>query len=58
MSVRVRIPAPLRSVTSGESEISVGASNVDGALVEALESKFPAIRQRRCATMPAPSAAS
>lgn len=45
MSVRVRIPAPLRSVTSGESEISVGASNVDGALVE-LEAKFPAIRQR------------
>ncbi len=45
MSVRVRIPAPLRSVTSGESEVSVGAENVDAALVE-LESKFPAIRQR------------
>jgi sulfur-carrier protein len=45
MSVRVRIPAPLRSVTSGESEVSVGATSVDGALVE-LESRFPAIRQR------------
>ena len=45
MSVRVRIPAPLRSVTSGESEVSVGEGNVDGALVE-LESKYPAIRQR------------
>jgi molybdopterin synthase sulfur carrier subunit len=45
MSVRVRIPAPLRSVTAGESEVSVGAENVDAALVE-LESKFPAIRQR------------
>jgi len=45
MSVRVRIPAPLRAVTSGESEVSVGASNVDGALTE-LESRFPEIRNR------------
>ena len=45
MSVRVRIPAPLRSVTSGESEVSVGASSVDGVLTE-LEALFPAIRQR------------
>lgn len=45
MSVRVRIPAPLRSVTSGETEVSVGASSVDQALAE-LESRFPAIRQR------------
>ncbi|MGE3268813.1 MAG: ubiquitin-like small modifier protein 1 [Chloroflexota bacterium] len=45
MSVRVRIPAPLRSVTSGESEVSVDASSVDAALVD-LESRFPAIRQR------------
>ena len=45
MSVRVRIPAPLRAVTSGESEVTVGASSVDQALTE-LESRFPAIRQR------------
>lgn len=45
MSVRVRIPAPLRSVTDGQSEVSVGAGNVDQALVE-LEDKFPQIRQR------------
>ena len=45
MSVRVRIPAPLRAVTSGESEVTVGASSVDQALSE-LESRFPAIRQR------------
>jgi sulfur-carrier protein len=45
MSVRVRIPAPLRSITAGESEVSVGASNVDAALTE-LESRFPEIRQR------------
>jgi len=45
MSVRVRIPAPLRAVTSGESEVTVGASSVDQALTE-LESRFPGIRQR------------
>lgn len=45
MSVRVRIPAPLRSITAGEAEVSVGADSVDGVLNE-LESKFPAIRQR------------
>jgi molybdopterin synthase sulfur carrier subunit len=45
MSVRVRIPAPLRSVTEGESELSVGGSSVAQVLSE-LESRFPAIRQR------------
>jgi molybdopterin synthase sulfur carrier subunit len=45
MSVRVRIPAPLRSVTAGESEVSVGADSVDQVLNE-LESRYPAIRQR------------
>jgi molybdopterin synthase sulfur carrier subunit len=45
MSVRVRIPAPLRAITAGESEVSVGASSVDQVLNE-LESRFPAIRQR------------
>jgi molybdopterin synthase sulfur carrier subunit len=43
--VRVRIPAPLRSVTSGESEVSVGGTSVDQVLSE-LEARFPAIRQR------------
>ena len=45
MSVRVRIPAPLRAVTSGQSEVSVGGASVHEALTE-LESLFPAIRQR------------
>ncbi|MFN8632618.1 MAG: ubiquitin-like small modifier protein 1 [Chloroflexota bacterium] len=45
MSVRVRIPAPLRAITAGESEVSVGADSVDQVLNE-LESRFPAIRQR------------
>lgn len=45
MSVRVRIPAPLRSVTSGQSEVSVGGASVNEALTE-LEVLFPEIRQR------------
>jgi sulfur-carrier protein len=45
MSVRVRIPAPLRSVTAGESEVSVSGESVDQVLTE-LEGRFPAIRQR------------
>ncbi|MBA2448744.1 MAG: MoaD family protein [Chloroflexi bacterium] len=45
MSVRVRIPAPLRSVTAGESEVSVDGGSVAEALTE-LESRYPQIRQR------------
>lgn len=45
MGVRVRIPAPLRSVTEGQAEISVGGGNVNQVLSE-LEGKFPQIRQR------------
>ena len=45
MSVRVRIPAPLRSITEGESEVSVGGQSV-GQVLTALETRYPAIRQR------------
>ena len=45
MSVNVRIPSPLRSITAGESVVSVGGESVDQVLAE-LESRFPAIRQR------------
>ncbi len=45
MSVRVRIPAPLRSVTEGESEVSVDGESVAQALTE-LEARFPQVRQR------------
>ena len=45
MSVRVRIPAPLRSVTAGETEVTVEGGSVAQALTE-LETRFPAIRQR------------
>jgi molybdopterin synthase sulfur carrier subunit len=45
MSVRVRIPTPLRSATDGEAELSSSASTVQG-LLEDLESRYPAIRGR------------
>jgi molybdopterin synthase sulfur carrier subunit len=43
--VKVRIPAPLRGVTGGESEVSVDAANVADVLNQ-LESRFPDIRGR------------
>ena len=45
MSVRVRIPAPLRSITGGESEVNVEGASVADAL-GMLESRFPEIRTR------------
>ena len=46
MSVSIRIPAPLRSITAGESIVSVGGESVDQVLNE-LESRFPAIRHHQ-----------
>ena len=45
MSVRVRIPTPLRAATDGTAEITSNAGTVANA-IEELESKFPAIRGR------------
>lgn len=45
MAVRVRIPAPLRSVTDGAAEVSIEGSSVAEAL-SVLEQQFPAIRPR------------
>jgi molybdopterin synthase sulfur carrier subunit len=45
MSVKVRIPTPLRSATDGEAELTSDAANVVG-LIEELEARYPAIRGR------------
>jgi MoaD family protein len=45
MSVRVRIPTPLRSATDGEAELSLEAPTVASVLAE-LEARYPAIRGR------------
>jgi molybdopterin synthase sulfur carrier subunit len=45
MSVRVRIPTPLRSATDGQAELTSEAATV-GALLADLEARYPAIRGR------------
>jgi molybdopterin synthase sulfur carrier subunit len=45
MSVRVRIPTPLRSATDGVAELNSEAGTV-ATLLEDLESRYPAIKGR------------
>src|SRR5262245_34700332 len=45
MSILVRIPTPLRSVTRGNAEVQATADTV-GALVDDLERQFPGLRDR------------
>jgi len=47
MSVRIRIPTPLRRFTAGAEEVSVGGATV-GSAVEELERKHPGIKERLC----------
>ncbi len=47
MSVRIRIPTPLRRFTGGAEEVSVSGATV-GAAVEDLEQKHPGIKERLC----------
>jgi sulfur-carrier protein len=45
MSVKVRIPTPLRKLTNNEELVEVMASTVGGAITE-LQSRFPGIKDR------------
>jgi len=45
MSVRVRIPTPLRQATDGTAEVQMDAGDVAAVIAE-LESRYPAIRGR------------
>jgi molybdopterin synthase sulfur carrier subunit len=45
MSITVRIPTPLRSLTGGDETVSVSGANVR-AVIEAMESKHPGMRER------------
>lgn len=47
MAVTVRIPAPLRKLTGGNSEVSADAATVS-ALVDALEAAHPGLKERLC----------
>ena len=43
----VRIPTPLRKLTADKDEVNVSAANV-GQLIDAMESRFPGIKNRLC----------
>ena len=47
MSVRVRVPTPLRRFTGGADEISVSGATI-AAVVEDLEQHHPGIKERIC----------
>ena len=47
MSMMVRIPTPLRRLTQGEDKVSVDGETL-GDIVNALEAKFPGIKDRLC----------
>ena len=47
MSVRVRVPTPLRKFTNGADEVSAQGSSIK-ALVNDLEKTYPGIKERIC----------
>lgn len=47
MSVRVRIPTPLRRFTGGSEEVGVDGTTI-GAVVDNLEQRYPGIKERLC----------
>ena len=47
MSIKVRIPTPLRKLTGDKSVVEVEGENI-GELIENLEKKFKGIKQRLC----------
>ena len=47
MSVRVRVPTPLRKFTNGADEVAAQGSSVK-ALVDDLDKSYPGIKERIC----------
>ena len=47
MSVRVRVPTPLRKFNNGADEVSAQGSSIK-ALVDDLEKTYPGIKERIC----------
>jgi molybdopterin synthase sulfur carrier subunit len=48
MSIRVRIPTPLRSLTNGQDVIVVSAHGPLSELIASLESQYPGFKERLC----------
>jgi molybdopterin synthase sulfur carrier subunit len=47
MGVKVRIPTPLRRLTSGVGEVQAQGKDVAG-LIEDLDRRYPGLRERLC----------
>ena len=47
MSVRVRVPTPLRKYTQGADEVDAQGGNIK-SLVDDLEKNYPGIKERIC----------
>ena len=47
MSVMVRVPTPLRRLTSGQDKVSVEEGNLND-IITSLEQQFPGIKARLC----------
>ncbi|CAG1066207.1 Sulfur carrier protein CysO [uncultured bacterium] len=47
MSIKVRIPTPLRKLTNGSDEVSATGRNV-GEIIEDLEKAYPGLKERIC----------
>lgn len=47
MSINVRIPTPLRTLTSGKDEVEASGSTV-GDVIDNLESQYPGMKDRLC----------
>lgn len=48
MSIRVRIPTPLRSLTNGQDVIVVAEQGPLSELIASLEHQYPGLRERLC----------
>ena len=47
MAVTVRIPAPLRKLTGGESDVAADGPTVS-AIIDSLEANHPGLKERLC----------
>lgn len=47
MSVRVRVPTPLRKYTQGADEVAAQGANIK-SMVDDLETHYPGIKERIC----------
>ncbi len=47
MTVKVRIPSPLRKITDGLAEVDVAGSNISEVVTD-LTAKYPALKERLC----------